>query len=81
MNVDNPRSAGYDGRKLDVNKSVFPLSPNDPSYREWNIVGQYEVPGFFYLKSRFRLNPGGQLAIYTDFELCIHECQFERAQV
>ena len=27
------------------------------SYREWNIVGQYDVPGFFYLESRFRLKP------------------------
>src|ERR1700674_5309716 len=35
------------------------------SYREWNIVGQYDVPGFFYLESRFRLNPGEQPAIYT----------------
>ena len=35
------------------------------SYREWNIVGQYDVPGFFYLESRFRLNPGDQPAIYT----------------
>jgi hypothetical protein len=26
------------------------------SYREWNIVGQYDVPGFFYLESRFPLN-------------------------
>jgi hypothetical protein len=25
------------------------------SYREWNIVGQYDVHGFFYLESRFRL--------------------------
>ena len=32
------------------------------SYREWNIVGQYDVPGFFYLESRFRLNPGEQPA-------------------
>jgi len=39
------------------------------SYREWNIVGQYDVPGFFYLESRFRLNPGEQPAIYTAFEL------------
>jgi hypothetical protein len=22
------------------------------SYREWNIVGQCDVPGFFYLESR-----------------------------
>jgi hypothetical protein len=51
------------------------------SYREWNIVGQYEVPGFFYLESRFRLNPGEQPAIYTVFELCLHERQFERVQV
>ena len=51
------------------------------SYREWNIVGQYDVPGFFYLESRFRLNPGEEPAIYTVFELCLHECQFERLQV
>jgi hypothetical protein len=51
------------------------------SYREWNIVGQYDVPGFFYLESRFRLNPGERPAIYTAFELCLHECQFERVQV
>jgi hypothetical protein len=48
------------------------------SYREWNIVGQYDVPGFFYLESRLRLNPGEQPAIYTEFELCLHESQFER---
>jgi hypothetical protein len=51
------------------------------SYREWNIVGQCDVPGFFYLESRFRLNPGEQPAIYTEFELCLHESQFERVQV
>ena len=51
------------------------------SYREWNILDQYDVPGFFYLESRFRLNPGEQPAIYTAFELCLHECQFERLQV
>jgi len=48
------------------------------SYREWNIVGRCDVPGFFYLESRFRLNPGEQPAIYTAFELCLHESQFER---
>ena len=42
---------------------------------------QYDLPGFFYLESRFRLNPGEQPAIYTAFELCLHECQFERLQV
>ena len=52
-----------------------------PTLREWNIVRQYDVPGFFYLESRFRLNPGEQPAIYTAFELCLHECQFERVQV
>src|SRR6266446_3220485 len=57
------------------------LSDHPHSYREWNIVGQYDVPGFFYLESRFRLNPGEQPAIYTAFELCLHECQFERVQV
>src|SRR5215831_14598956 len=25
------------------------------SYRQWNIVGRCDVPGFFYLESRFRL--------------------------
>ena len=24
------------------------------SYREWNITGECDVPGFFYLESRFR---------------------------
>ena len=48
------------------------------SYREWNIVGRCDVPGFFCLESRFRLNPGEQPAIYTAFELCLHESQFER---
>ena len=51
------------------------------SYREWNIVGQCGVPGFFYLESRFRLNPGEVPASYTAFELCLHESQFERVQV
>jgi hypothetical protein len=50
------------------------------SYREWNIVGRSDVPGFFYLESRFRLNPGEQPAIYTAFELCLHESQFERVE-
>ena len=48
------------------------------SYRQWNIVGCCDVPGFFYLESRFRLNPGEQPPIYTAFELCLHESQFER---
>jgi hypothetical protein len=48
------------------------------AYREWNIVGRCDAPGFFYLESRFRLNPGEQPAIYTAFELCLHESQFER---
>ena len=51
------------------------------SYREWNIVGQSDVPGFFHLESRFRLNPGEVPASYTEFELCLHESQFERVQV
>ena len=51
------------------------------SYREWNIVDQCDVPGFFYLESRFRLNPGEVPASYTAFELCLHESEFERIQV
>jgi|GEM_PF-1668550 len=51
------------------------------SYRGWNIVGQCDVPGFFYLESRFRLNPGELPASYTVFELCLHESQFERASL
>src|SRR5580692_3901067 len=31
------------------------LIDHPDSYREWNIVGQCDVPGFFYLESRFRL--------------------------
>ena len=50
------------------------------SYREWNLVGQCDVQGFFYVESRLRLNHGAQPAIYTTFELCLHECQFERVQ-
>src|SRR6266481_22444 len=34
----------------------------------------------FYLESRFRLNPGEQPAIYTAFELCLHESQSERSR-
>jgi len=44
-------------------------------------VDQCDVPGFFYLESRFRLNPGEVPASYTAFELCLHESQFERVQV
>src|SRR5258708_12322109 len=46
------------------------------SYREWNIVGQWDVPGFFYLESRFPLNPGDQPAIYTPFDLSLHDSHF-----
>jgi hypothetical protein len=41
-------------------------------------IGRCDVPGFFYLESRFRLNPGEQPATYTEFELSLHESQFER---
>src|SRR5258708_33550718 len=57
------------------------IRKEDASYREWNIVGQCDVPGFFYLESRFRLNPGEQPATYTEFELCLHESQFEGSSV
>jgi hypothetical protein len=40
-----------------------------------------DVPGFFYLESPFRLNHGEQPEIYTTFELCLRESQFERVQV
>ena len=70
------------GRKFAQPYAKARLQIDHPhSYREWSIVGQSDVPGFFYLESRFRLNPGEQPAIYTAFELCIHECQFERVQV
>src|SRR5262249_44693141 len=68
------RFAGtYDNARL--------LIEHPRSYREWNIVGRCDVPGFFYLESRFRLNPGEPPAISTAFELCLHESQFERVQV
>ena len=38
------------------------------SYREWNIVGQYDVPGFFYLESRFRLGASSFLILKTRME-------------
>jgi hypothetical protein len=70
------------GRKLAQPYGKARLLIEHPhSYREWNIVGHDEVPGFFYLESRFRLNPGEQPATYTAFELCLHESQFERVQV
>ena len=67
------------GRRFDQPYAKARLLIDHPhSYREWNIVGQYDVPGFFYLESRFRLNPGAVPASYTAFELCLHESQFER---
>ena len=66
------------GRKVAQSCLLF---DHPHSYREWNIVGQCDVPGFFYLESRFRLNPGELPATYTAFELCLHESQFERVQV
>jgi hypothetical protein len=69
------------GRKLPRLTKARLLIEHPHSYREWNIVGQCDVPGFFYLESRFRLNPGEQPAIYTAFELCLHESQVERVQV
>jgi hypothetical protein len=70
------------GRKVAQSYGKARLLFDHPhSYREWNIVGQCDVPGFFYLESRFRLNPGELPATYTAFELCLHESQFERVQV
>ena len=67
------------GRKFAQPYAKARLQIDHPhSYREWSIVGQSDVPGFFYLESRFRLNPGEQPAIYTAFELCLHDSQFER---
>ena len=67
------------GRKFAQSYGKVRLLIEHPhTYREWNIVGRCEVPGFFYLESRFRLNPGEQPATYTEFELCLHESQFER---
>ena len=82
----SPQSAKPDaismGRKFAPPYAKARLLFDHPhSYREWNLVGQCDVPGFFYLESRFRLNPGVQPANYTAFELCLHECQFERVQV
>jgi len=68
--IDRRFAQPYDKARL--------LMEHPHSYREWNIVGRCEVPGFFYLESRSRLNPGEQPAIYTAFELCLHERQFER---
>ena len=67
------------GRKFAQSYGKVRLLIDHPhSYREWNIVGRCDVLGFFYLESRFRLNPGEQPATYTEFELCLHESQFER---
>jgi hypothetical protein len=51
------------GRKFVQSYGKVRLLIDHPrSYREWNIVGRCDVPGFFYLESRFRLNPGEQPA-------------------
>jgi hypothetical protein len=46
------------------------------AYRDWLIVGPKEVPGFWLLKSVLRL--GDKDAGTTNFELIVHETQFER---
>jgi hypothetical protein len=48
------------------------------AYRDWNIIGYDEVPGFFLLESRIRLNSGEMPSAWTILELCLHESQFER---
>jgi hypothetical protein len=40
------------------------------SYRDCAIIAPAAAPGFFYLVSRFRANPGQTPAIYTKFSLC-----------
>jgi hypothetical protein len=35
------------------------------SYRDWDIIAPDDVPGFYHLESRFRLNPGENPALYT----------------
>jgi hypothetical protein len=50
------------------------------AYRHWTIIGPDSVPGFWHLESSFRLNPGQEPKLYTHFELCLHESQFERIQ-
>ena len=47
------------------------------SYRDWDIIALADVPGFYHLESRLRLNPGEKPALYTIFTLCLHESEFE----
>ena len=51
------------------------------SYEGWNIVCRCDLPGVLLLESQLRLNPGERSAIYTAFQLCLQESQFERLQV
>ena len=45
------------GRKFAQPYAKARLQIDHPhSYRKWSIVGQSDVPGFFYLESRFRSN-------------------------
>ena len=44
-----------------------------------DLTASLEKTGIF--ASPIPLKPGEQPAIYTAFELCLHECQFERVQV
>ena len=50
------------------------------SYRDWDIIAPADVPGFYHLESRFRLNPGENPALYTTLTLCLHESEFERVR-
>jgi hypothetical protein len=72
-----PEQASIGHRFAQPYDKAWLLIEHPHSYRQWNIVGRCDVPGFFYLESRFRLNPGEQPAIYTAFELCLHESQFQ----
>jgi hypothetical protein len=50
------------------------------AYRDWTIVGEATVPGFYHLESRLRLGLDYRenRVAYTTFTLCLHESQFER---
>lgn len=56
------------------------LIDNPHAYREWKIIGQSSVPGFYHLQSSFRISANELVPVYSTFNLCLHESEFERIQ-
>lgn len=63
-----------------LNKAKL-LIDHPHAYREWTVLGPAGDQGFYRLESSIRLGLDcydTERVIYTRFELCLHETQFER---